>query len=69
LLGQAFEHNGYNGEFGEALSNDGDGFVVGHQAAVAPEPGEGARDNPAAGLLVSSEFWPGALGTARATGG
>ena len=45
--GQAFEHDGYHCEFSEALSDDGDGFVVRHQAAVAPYPGEGALDNPA----------------------
>jgi hypothetical protein len=33
-LSQAFEHNGYHDEFGEALRDDGDGFVMSHEAAV-----------------------------------
>jgi hypothetical protein len=46
-LGQTFEHYGYHGEFGEALGDDSDGFVMGHEAAVASYPGEGTLDDPA----------------------
>jgi hypothetical protein len=39
-------HDRYRGEFGEALSHEGDGFVMGHKTAVSPEPGKGVLENP-----------------------
>ena len=45
-LGQSLQHDCDHGELGDALGDDGEGFIVGYEAAVAPEPGEGALDEP-----------------------
>lgn len=51
---------GDHGELGEAFGDDGDGFIVSHEPAIAAEPRECALDHPPspdnleAGLLVGA---------------
>lgn len=47
MVCQSFQHEANHGELGECYGHDGEGFVMRHEAAVAPEPGKGALDNPA----------------------
>lgn len=45
-MGKAFEHDVDHGELCEAFGDDGEGFVMSHETAVAAQPGEGALDDP-----------------------
>lgn len=60
-LCEALEHEGDHGELGEAFGDDGDGFIVSHEAAIAAEPRECALDHPPSPDKLKAALLVGAL--------